>query len=196
MKFSIMLIAFVFSFHLAFAQDALLQKTLTLQTNQFDQVLLKTENNIRLFVENFNIKLEKGLKLKSAKLIEGTLLQPVLKMTLKKCVFIVCKTIDFDGEFTLRKTNGACAMNYVLTTDLRRSSAGLSDLYTDINTSLCLQKTATGATAVVTVNLARSLNYRESTEQKETIKIMKLQADSIIESFIKVMLINGVTQVL
>ena len=64
------------------AQDALLQKNMTMQTTQFDAVLSRTENNIKAFVDNFNVKLD-GAKLTAPKVVSGTILQPVLKMSVK-----------------------------------------------------------------------------------------------------------------
>lgn len=176
------------------AQDALLQKNLTMQTTQFEAVLNRTENNIKAFVDNFNVKLD-GAKLTSPKVVSGTILQPVLKMSVKKCVFIVCQTIDFDAEFTLQKGPGACTLNYILVGDLRRSSEGLAKLYTNMNTGICIQKTPQGATASLNVGLIRASTYSGGSVQKEILKVMKNQADGIVESFSKVMIQNGVTAI-
>ncbi len=176
------------------AQDALLQKNMTMQTTQFDAVLSRTENNIKAFVDNFNVKLD-GAKLTAPKVVSGTILQPVLKMSVKKCVFIVCQTIDFDAEFTLQKGPGACTLNYILVGDLRRSSEALAKHYTNMNTGICIQRTAQGATASLNVGLIRAATYKSGSVQKEIMKFMKNQADGIVESFSKVMLLNGVTQI-
>ena len=85
------------------AQDQLLQKDITLHSNQIDLVFQKTENNIKIFLENFSVKLDNGSKIVSPQMIAGTILQPVLKVSVKKCVFIICQTIDLDAEFTLNK---------------------------------------------------------------------------------------------
>lgn len=176
------------------AQDALLQKNLTMQTTQFDAVLSRTEGNIKAFVDNFNVKLD-GAKLTSPKVVAGTILQPVLKMSVKKCVFIICQTIDFDAEFTLQKGPGACTLNYILVGDLRRSSDALAKLYTNMNTGICIQKTPQGATASLNVGLMRASTYASGSVQKEILKFMKNQADGIIESFSQVMIQNGVTSI-
>lgn len=176
------------------AQEVLLQKNLTMQTTQFDSVLSKTETNIKAFVDNFNVNLD-GAKLTSPQVVAGTILQPVLKMSVKKCIFIICQTIDFDAEFTLQKGSGACTLNYILVGDLRRSSDGLSKLYTNMNTGICIQKTLQGATASLNVGLIRATTYSGSTVQKEILKFMKNQANGIIQSFSKVMIQNGVTQI-
>lgn len=176
-------------------QDVLLQKTLALKTNQIENVLKKTESNIEVFVENFEVKLDSGSKITQKKQIGGTLLQPVLKVSVKKCVFLFCQDVDLDAEFTLEKTQGSCSFNYRLSADLQRSSALLSDLYTAINTDICIQKTATGADAQLKVTLLHSDNYQSGIVQKQAFGFIKLQADSLLVSFSNVMKLNGVTEV-
>jgi hypothetical protein len=179
------------------AQDVLVQKTLTVTTDQFDQVLIKTENNIKAFVDNFNIKLASGSKITSPKVVTGTLLQPVLKVSVKKCVFVVCNTIDLDSEFTLRKAPATanCDASYTLAGDLRRSSQLLVNNYSDLNTSICIKKTATGALAALNVFLVRSPRFSSDVVQSETLKFFKLQSTSVIESFTRVLMLNGAKQV-
>jgi hypothetical protein len=176
-------------------QDLLLQKTLALQTNQIETVLSKTEANIQVFVENFEVKLDSGSKITQKKQIGGTLLQPVLKVSVKKCVFIFCQDVDLDAEFTLIKIQGACNFNYRLAADIQRSSPLLSDLYTTINTDICIQKTATGADAQLKVTLVHSDAYESGIVQKQAFGFIKLQADSLLTSFTNVMKLNGVTAV-
>jgi hypothetical protein len=176
-------------------QDLLLQKTLALTTNQIENVLNKTEANIQIFVENFEVKLDSGSKITDKKQIGGTLLQPVLKVSVKKCVFIFCQDVDLDAEFTLIKVQGPCNFNYRLAADIQRSSPLLSDLYTAINTDICIQKTATGADARLKVTLDHSDSYQSGIVQKQAFGFIKLQADSLLTSFTKVMKLNGVTEV-
>lgn len=176
--------------------DTLLQESLTLKTKNLDLVLEKTINDIRPFVENFNIKLDSGTKITSPKVITGTTLQPVLKTSVKKCVFVVCQKIDLDAEFTLREVNGNCDLNYQLSTDLQRSSQVLTDLYSFINTDICINKTSVGANTTLTVTLIHANNYDTGVVQKQAFAFIKLQADSILESFKTVIQMNGVDQVI
>lgn len=179
------------------AQDALLQKNLNILTDQYDQVLLRTEDNVKIFVDNFNVQLASGAKITSPKTVTGTILNPVLKISVKKCVFIVCNTIDLDSEFSLIKNSPSanCDNSYTLLGDLRRSSQLLTDNYTDLNTAICLKKTATGAVATLAVTLVRSKDYNSGVVQSEILKFIKLQSNAIIESFSKVLVLNGAQQV-
>lgn len=176
-------------------QDILLKKTLVLKSNQIEIVLEKTENNIKPFVENFDVKLDSGSKITSPKQISGTQLQPVLKISIKKCIFLFCQNIDLDAEFTLIKTQGTCDFNYQLKADIQRSSALLSDLYLAINTDICIQKTADGANAELQLSLEHAPQYDEGVVQKIALGFIKLQADGLLESFSRVMKINGVKEI-
>jgi hypothetical protein len=194
--FGMLLLAFTVA-TTANAQDVLLQKNLTVTTDQFDLVLQRTEGNIKAFVDNFNIKLASGSKVTSPKVVTGTLLQPVLKVSVKKCVFIICNTIALDAEFTLKKgaATAACDVTYVLAGDLRRSSSLLVNNYSDLNTNICIKKSATGAVAALNVYLVRSPRFSGDTVQSETLKFFKLQSTSVIESFTKVLMLNGAKQI-
>lgn len=179
------------------AQDALLQKNLNVVSDQYDQVLLKTEANVKIFVDNFNVQLASGSKITSPKTVTGTILNPVLKISVKKCVLFVCNTIDLDSEFSLVKNPPStnCDNSYTLLGDLRRSSQLLTDNYTDLNTAICLKKNATGALATLTVTLVRSKDYNSGVVQSEILKFVKLQSNAVIESFSKVLVLNGAKQV-
>ena len=198
MKLSLALFVTLLGFSFAAkAQDVLLQKNLSVITDQYDQVLLKTEANVKLFVDNFTVKLDSGSKVTSPKVVAGTVLQPILKVSIQKCVFIICNTIDLDSQFTLVKNaaNPTCDNSYTLLGDLRRSSQLLTNNYTALNTSICLKKTATGAQAALSVTLTRASSFSSDIVQSETLKFIKLQASSIVDSFSKVLVLNGVKQV-
>jgi hypothetical protein len=197
MKFLLFVTVAIFTATHAYAQDVLVQKKLNVITDEFDQVLLKTENNIKAFVDHFQVKLDSGSKITSPKVVTGTLLQPVLKISVRKCVFIVCNSIDLDAEFTLKKATAtaACETPYVLLGDLRRSSALLANNYSDINTAICIKRTVTGAVASLNVVLVRASHFKSDVVQTETLKFFKLQAASLIDSISKVLLLNGAKQV-
>lgn len=180
------------------AQDQLLQKDITLHSNQIDLVFQKTENNIKVFLENFSVKLDNGSKIVSPQIIAGTILQPVLKVSVKKCVFIFCQTIDLDAEFTLNKVASTpdCDFKYQLTGDLQRSSILLADLYSQLNTDICIKKNASGAMARLIVGLERSGSYQKGAVQKQALGFIKLQAEGLVLSFMRVMKINGIQEVL
>lgn len=181
-----------------FAQDSdlLFQKSVTLKTADLITVMQKTENNIKIFADNFNVRLDSKSKITSAKEVIGPILQPVYKISIRKCVLLFCQTIDLDAEFSLKTKSGNCTYNYDLVVDLQRSSSMLADLYSYINTSICIQKVAGGATAALRVNLIHAAGYETGVVQKQAFDLISLQGESIFESFQTVMKINGVSEIL
>ena len=175
--------------------DQLLKKTLILKSPSIDKVLAKTETNIKVFADNFNVRLDSGSKIVAAKKVGGTLLQPVLNITIRKCVFLFCQTIDLDAEFDLKVVNGTCDLNYELNVDLRRSSQMLTDLYSNILTQICIKKNATGATAALQVDLIHASTYQAGIVQKQAFNLISLQGQSLLETFKSVMMLNGVTEI-
>ena len=173
-------------------QDTLLKQTVSLKSNQIDEVLLKTEANIKPFVDHFEVRLDSGSKVVSPKKVGGTIMQPVFNITIKKCVFLFCQTIDLDAEFSLKVVNGPCDYNYLLGVDLHRSSAMLTDLYSRIDTAICVKKTADGANATLLVSLIHASTYQSGIVQKQAYNLISLQGTSILESFKTVMKLNGV----
>ncbi len=180
-----------------FAQngEVLLQKNLTLKTANIGQVMAKTEANIKVFADNFKVRLDSKTKIVSAPQIIGPVLQPVYKITVKKCVLFICQTVALDAEFSLKKSTGQCNYNYILRVDLQRSSALLSDLYSAISAGICVQKSATGGVASVQVNLLHAPNYSTGIVQKQAFDLISLQAESILETVKAVMKFNGVTDI-
>ncbi len=180
-----------------FAQngEVLLQKNLTLKTANIGQVMAKTEANIKVFADNFKVRLDSKTKIVSAPQVIGPVLQPVYKITVKKCVLFICQTVALDAEFSLKKSTGQCNYNYILRVDLQRSSALLSDLYSAISAGICVQKSATGGVASVQVNLLHAPNYSTGIVQKQAFDLISLQAESILETVKAVMKFNGVTDI-
>lgn len=175
--------------------EVLLQKTLTLKAADMAQVLDKTEANIKVFAENFDVRLDSKSKIISPRQVSGPVLQPVYKISVKKCVFFFCQTIDLDAEFSLKKVTGSCNYNYLLRVDLQRSSALLSNLYSAVSAGICVQKSATGGTASVQVNLLHASSYETGIVQKQAFELISLQGESILETIKTVLKMNGVTEI-
>jgi hypothetical protein len=195
-------IAFVFLFALtvrAQEQDLLAQTTISMSTNQLEVILEEVESDIKAFAENFTVRLDSGSKLKSKHVVSGSLLEPVLNVSVQKCVFIFCQTIELDAAFTLTKLDEAsgptCDYHYFLNVDLRRSSEMLSELYSGINTRICIQKTSPGALVKMKIALMHADTYSTGIVQKQAYSLINLQPESIIESFIKVMKLRGVDDI-
>lgn len=175
--------------------EVLLQKTLTLKTADLSAALAKTETNIKVFADNFKLRLDSKTKVVTPAQVIGPVLQPVYKITVKKCVLFICQTVTVDAEFTLKKVAGQCNFNYLLRVDLQRSSPLLSDLYSALSAGICVQKTATGGVASVQVNLLHAPNYSTGIVQRMAYDLISMQGEGIVETVKTVMKLNGVSEI-
>ncbi len=180
-------------------QEILTQNKLIMQSQDMTQVLQKTEADIKAFAENFTVRLDKKSKVVSEQVVSGSVLEPVLNVSIKKCVFIFCQTIDLDAAFKLNVMDGQpganCARNYLLIVDFQRSSSMLADLYQSMNTTICIDKTAAGYEASLQIALVHAQSYSSGIVQKNAFDLISLQPAAILESFITVMKLNGVSQI-
>ena len=175
--------------------DIILQKTIDIKISNLNSFILKTEQDLRPFADNFNIRLDSGSRVVAAKEVSGTQMQPVLKMSVKKCVLIFCQTIDLDVEFTLQKIKGNCEKNYLLNANLSRSSVLLAQLYSSIDTQICVQSTNQGGQMKLRTTLVRAADYQNNLIQKNAYALIKLQGQAIFDSLVKVLKLNGASEV-
>ncbi len=199
LKALFVLITFVTSIVTAQEQEILMEKQLALVSPDMASVLDKTESDIKAFAENFIVRLDKKSKIVSEQVVSGSLLEPVLNVSIEKCVFIFCQTIDLDAVFKLYLTDGQaganCDQNYLLVVDFQRSSSMLSELYTSMNTKICFMKTANGASAKLQIALVHAETYSSGIVQKNAFNLISLQPEAILQSFITVMKLNGVSSI-
>lgn len=201
MKKSISLIVLCLGFlgASAFAEapktDTILEKKLSFQAVQPEAVLDKAQAQVRLFVENYDVQLDAATKVVSPKQVGGTEAEPTLKESFQKCIGLLCSKTDLDMGFKLNKVVGPCTFNFVLVGDIRRSSQLLSNLYSEINTSLCVTKTATGAETYMKIYLVRADKYSEGTIQMAAFKFINNQTTALVSAFKKTVLQLGVVDV-
>lgn len=180
-------------------RDVLISAQVEITAQDFQDVLDKTENDVRSFAENFQIILDSKSKIKKQKEVLGSLLEPVMTITVRKCVFIVCQSIDLDAQFRLERLevleNEKCSSKYKLSVDLSRSSAMLSDLYAGIDSEICISQNKAGANALLKTELTHAANYQEGLVQRQAFDLIKLQGQAILSSFISVMKKFGATSV-
>jgi len=173
------------------SEEIILQKKIDIQISNLNLFLTSVESDLRPFAENFHIQLDSGSKVVVPQEISGTQMQPVLKMSVKKCVFIFCQTIDLDVEFLLQKTSGSCDRNYLLSANLSRSSQLLTQLYSSIDTQICVHATDTGGQMQLRSTLIRAPDFQNNLIQKNAYALIKLQGQAIFESLVQVLKLNG-----
>ena len=180
-------------------QDLLLEARVEIIASDIKLILAKTEEDVRSFAENFQVRLDSKSKITKAKQVSGSVLEPVLNVTVRKCVFLFCQSIDLDAQFQLSKIANLeienCDHKYELKVDLSRSSQMLSDLYKSIDSIICIKETKSGAVAQLVTNLIHAETFETGIVQRQAFDLIKLQGSSILDSFLEVMKKFGASSV-
>jgi len=120
----------IHSFTAAADSTFLAQKTISINNTKSSEILDRTVADARMVFQKFQMALDSSSKIIVPKKITGTPTRPVMTITVEKCVFIVCQTIELDAEVEVSETRGKCDRNFMITANLARSSAQLRDVLT------------------------------------------------------------------
>ena len=135
--------------------------------------------------------MDSSTQIVSALRVGGTSDQPVLKMRLKKCVLFICKTVDFNGEVSIKETSGACQKNYLLQTDLSRSGSDLTDVYDRLDVTLCFNRGADNQGLLKIVARAhRAPEYSAGMMQKAIYDLLQLQIKPMMKALSETLKVN------
>lgn len=145
----------------------------------------RVAENPRAVFENFQPGLDRGSKVVSQTQVGGTESSPTLKVSIRKCVFFVCETVDLDAEARIEAVRGTCTGNLKVTADLSRSSPLLRDNFKALEISVCTQ--VSGTQAVVTLDFAALPTdvYPSGLGASEVLKMLKLQVQPLTKAFEK-----------
>lgn len=161
----------------AFADSTFLaEKIIPLNSTRANDVLDRTAADIRMVFQKFELALDSSTKIVVPKKVTGTPTRPVMTVTAKKCVLFVCETIALDAESDIREVSGACDRDFILTSNLGRSSQQLRDIYDRLEVSVCYKAGQDGKGTLKLVGHARhAAKYNEGLIQKELFKMLQLQ---------------------
>lgn len=192
MKSILVLTIALFSSSFAFAaSDALAKETIKITAQDVDTVLDKTIDNVKGIFNRYKVALDSGSKIVSPLQVGGTQSNPTLKVSIQKCVFFVCQTVDMNAEVSVRQVSGRCEKNYAMVVDLTRSSKTLTDVYDQLNVSICFNKTSSGGQAELTASARQASTYSTGMIQKEIYNLLKLQVSPIIKALQETLRANG-----
>jgi hypothetical protein len=165
----------------AFADSTFLaEKTISLNSSRANDILDRTVADIRMVFQKFELALDSSTKIIVPKKVSGTAARPVMTVTARKCVLFVCETISIDAESDIREVSGNCDRNFILTSNLGRSSQQLRDIYERLEVNVCFKSGQGGRNSLKLVGYAHhSAKYNEGLVQKELLKLLQLQVDPI-----------------
>lgn len=164
------------------ANDKLATGQLTINSNDSEAVLDRTLDDLRAVFRRLRPNPDGGQWVKEL-VVSGTKRNPVMQMSLKKCVFGICETVDLDADVTAREVRGECDRNFIVEADLSRSSQMLTDHYRRLDTTICFNKSSNGKGTLTAVATAiRAPGFKKGIVQREILSTLKAQATPIIRA--------------
>jgi len=135
--------------------------------------------DLKKLIGNFKLVLDRGAKIVTPPTVGGTIDHPIYKASIQKCVLFICETAHLDIEFSLLEYAGTCDLNFLLDGDLTRSSANVSDAYSNFQVHVCLTKTLAGVTLLFTGQAVRSPAFNSGIKQSQILKMLTLQLPAV-----------------
>ena len=158
--------------------DFLAHQTIQIPGNQPEASLQHVEDNLRSVFERYQPAVDYSLTLVNPVQVGGTLTEPTMKLTLEKCVLIVCKDVNLDAEMSLSQVSGPCDRNLLLVAELGRSSEILTNVYDRFEVQICLKKTQ--GLLDLTASAHQALSYSTGIVQGQILKVLQMQIGPIL----------------
>jgi hypothetical protein len=131
----------------------------------------------------FQPGLDRGSKVVSGPEVGGPQTNPTLKVSIRKCVFIVCETVDLDAEARIENIPGRCSRNLNVKASLSRSSPLLSGNFQELNIQVCVQISGESANVTLGFFAVRTNSYPSGLGTKELLTMLKLQTQPLAQAF-------------
>jgi hypothetical protein len=168
---------------LTFAKEDLLDKSeLVIKSERFGDVISLTAENLKDVFMGYKIALSQGLSIVKPLVVSGTQAGPNIRVSLKKCVTIVCNTVDLDADLSITKVEGRCDENFFLKADLQKSSYTLTEVYDYFYTTICANRSAQGAKVSLTSYAFRARTYSGGIVASTIRDILQIQITPILKS--------------
>lgn len=148
-----------------------------------EERFMKAMGDLKGVLQKFRPHFQKGTTLISGPSVSGSTAHPVLKMTIEKCVIMICKTVKLDAEISMRENSGSCDRNVTIEADLVRSGSPLTDVYSDVLINICYKnESATQGRLKITVNAVRAGSYQKGMLQEAVTKSLAVQLHSLVNA--------------
>jgi len=161
--------------------DFISQQVMPISGPDAEAALNQTVAELHDVFARFEPALDSETKIISPPQVSGTEAQPRLRVSMEKCVFFICKTVDIDADISIHEASGSCDRNLTLVADLARSSELLTSTYATLQVSICFKKAAAGAGSITLVAEAtHAAAYSTGIVQQQLFQTLKLQTSPII----------------
>lgn len=150
--------------------------------------------NLRGVFENYQPALDSSSKIVKPLTVTGTATRPTVTVSIEKCVFVICETVDLVGEVDWQEVSGPCNRNFIMNVDTRKSSSSLSDVYDRLDVSICFTANsglsasprglpdrllAGSGKLVLSASVHHAADYNTGAIQRELFKLLQMQVAPI-----------------
>jgi hypothetical protein len=172
--------------------DFLAQKSITIRAADPVAVIDRTTDNVKAIFEKYEPKLDSSSKIVQPLRVGGTQSNPVVKVSIRKCVGLICQVVDLDTEVSIREVSGNCQRNFMMLADLSRSSKALSDVYDRLDVSICYNGIrASEARLDLNAQARHDAKYSTGIVQRQILDFLQLQIQPITDALSKTLRENG-----
>lgn len=145
--------------------------------------LMTAMSDLKSVLKRFHPVLQKGSTLLSGPSVSGTARHPILKMSIEKCVLMICKKVNLDAEVSMRENSGPCDRNIVINADLARSGSPLADIYLDLVLNICYKNESIEQGRLkVTASAVRAPTFGTGMVQGAVTKSLTLQIQALVDA--------------
>ena len=183
MKLLVIAGALLFSTTTFAASDFLAEQNIRMESTRSRDVLDKTAADPKAVLLHYQPVLDSGSQIVRPVRVTGTAKNPVLQMSVKKCVGPYCQTIDLDAAFSVHTVRGDCDVNYQMVADLNRSTDMLRDLYDELNVQICYQGQADGRGSLnIRGSVHQGPKYAQGMIRDELFKMLRMQVAPVVKA--------------
>lgn len=179
--------------------DALASETVSFASADGAHVLDMTAANLHRVFEIFQPAVDSSSTITSPKVVSGSSSQPRVQVSIRACVFVICKTVDLDTDISIGNVAGSSMKNLLLKADLRRSTDLLSNNFDSLDVQIWLNPAANASrgsgssrfTLKVVATAHHASGYSAGPVSSTALKMLKLQATPMIQALNQALIENG-----
>lgn len=184
MKILLILPALILSSTVALAaSDPLATQTLEITSSRSEDVLKRVAADPKAVFQRYQPALDKSSEIVRPVRISGSNQNPIMQVSIRKCMAMICKTVDLDASITVHETRGDCDLNYQMEADLSRSSQIVRDVYDRLDVEICYKANSNGTGKLVLKGSAHHApKYSQGIVQGQMFKMLQMQVAPIVQA--------------
>ncbi len=163
--------------------DFLAEKTVQMQSVHSSDVLSRTVADPKAIFQRYEPALDSNSEIVRELRVTGPSNQPIVQVSIRKCIAIVCKTADLDARVIIREGRASCDRAFRLEADLSRSSDLVTNTYDRLDVTICYKALPNGKGSVhLSASAHQSPSYDNGFMQRQMFDLLQLQVAPIIKA--------------